>query len=491
MPPQFPTLTTRFASEFPDLVRECAPDIPTNVRVGEVNVPLAREFGIDEGAEREAVEYLTRRFVHATSAHAMAYSGHQFGTFSPVLGDGRAHLMGELVSGEAGPVDVHLKGSGRTPFSRPGSDGKAPLSAMYREYLVSEALHALGIPASRALAILETGERIRRRAPEPEPAGILVRTAASHVRVGTFQFARIAGDQGAITPETRERLVRFALERHYPGWDGGSDASSVPALALLRGVAFRQARLVAQWMGVGFVHGVLNTDNVSVAGESIDFGPCAFLDRYESEACFSSIDTGGRYAYGQQGAITQWNMARFAESLLDLLNPNPERAIEEASSVLSDFAEEYRAAFTRVFAKKLGIGGEPGPGVEQFVERTLEALEREEGDFTLFFRALTEGGELEGEFAAGSAWRAELEEHRARTGTSPEQSALLMREANPIYIPRNHHVEQALREVERGETAKFERLLEAIREPFTRREGLEDLESPPPNARFFTSFCGT
>lgn len=472
-------------------MRECAPDIPAGVRVGAVNAPLAREFGIDKGAEHTALEQLTRSFASVEVAHAMAYSGHQFGTFSPVLGDGRAHLMGELTCSDGRVVDVHLKGSGRTPFSRPGSDGKAPLSAMYREYLVSEGLRALGIPASRALAILETGERIRRRAPEPEPAGILVRTAASHVRVGTFQFARIAGDQGAIEPETRERLVRFALERHYPGWDEGPGDSPAPALALLRGVASRQARLVAQWMGVGFVHGVLNTDNVSVAGESIDFGPCAFLDRYESAACFSSIDTGGRYAYGQQAAITQWNIARFADSLLDLIDPDPERAVEEASAVLSEFAEEYRAAFTRVFARKLGIGGDPGTEVEQFVARMLEALEREEGDFTLLFRALTEGRELEGEFAAGGAWRAELEEFRARAGTDPEHAEALMREANPIYIPRNHHVEQALREVERGETARFERLLEAIREPFTRREGFDDLESPPPNARYFTSFCGT
>ena len=487
---QFPPLTTQFAREFPGLVRECAPDIPTDTRVAAVNAPLARELGSDPGEETEAVEGLVRDLANATSAHAMAYSGHQFGTFSPVLGDGRAHLVGELTIGDA-LVDVHLKGSGRTPFSRPGSDGKAPLSAMYREYLISEALHALGIPTSRTLAVLETGERIRRRAPEPEPAGILVRTAASHVRVGTFQFARIASDQGAIEPDTRERLVRSTLERHYPAWDEGPDASTAPALALLRGVASRQARLVAQWMGVGFVHGVLNTDNVSVAGESIDFGPCAFLDRYESGACFSSIDTGGRYAYGQQGAMTQWNMARFAESLLDLLDPNPERAIEEASSVLSDFAEDYRAAFTRVFARKLGIGATPGAGVEQFIADTLDALEREEGDFTLFFRALTEGRELDGEFAAGSAWRAELEEHRARAGTSPEQSEMLMRETNPIYIPRNHHVEKALRDIERGDAATFERLLAAIRNPFTRVDGLDDLESPPPNARFFTSFCGT
>lgn len=490
MPSQFPPLTTQFAREFPDLVRECAPSIPTDTRVGAANAPLARELGIDSGAEIEAVEGLARSFANAHTAHAMAYSGHQFGTFSPVLGDGRAHLMGELTCGDA-IVDVHLKGSGPTPFSRPGSDGKAPLSAMYREYLISEALDALGIPTSRALAVLETGERIRRRAPEPEPAGILVRTASSHVRVGTFQFARIAGDQGAIAADTRDTLVRFVLDRHYPGWEESADARRRPALALLRGVAARQARLVAQWMGVGFVHGVLNTDNVSVAGESIDFGPCAFLDRYEAGACFSSIDTGGRYAYDQQPAITQWNLARFAEALLDLIDPDPQRAIDDASAVLAEFEGEYRAAFTRVFARKLGIEAEPDVALAQFVANTLESLEREHMDFTLFFRSLAEGKSIDGEFAAGSAWRAELEELRSRGGTSLERAEALMRETNPIYIPRNHHVEAALRDVERGERGKFERLLAAIREPWTRRDGFEDLEAPPPNARFFTSFCGT
>ena len=479
-----------YTSTFPELATPAEPEVPAATTVLWVNEDLAAELGLDATwlASADGLRWLTGA---DGKTSALAYSGHQFGHLSPILGDGRAHLLGEVTTSEK-RVDIHLKGSGLTPFSRPGSDGKAPLSAVWREAVIGEALHALGVPTGRALAVLETGETVRRRSPLPEPAGILVRVADSHLRVGTFQYAHMN-----IGSDQRIELAGYALSRHYPEMTPGDNL----ALTLLQLVAEHQAHLVAQWMGLGFVHGVLNTDNVSISGHAIDFGPCAFIDGFSHEAAFSSIDRGGRYAYRNQPGIIQWNLARFAESLLDIIDPDePNRAVHLATDVLAHFEETYEDARTRVFAAKLGVAveGAVGDTYEQltaFINRTLDLLDEHTLDFTRFFRALTDTPDQLVELLPNSetleSWLADLATLRQDTGTAPDRAEELMQTANPVYIPRNLHLEVALRAVEGGDTAPILRLLDAVRQPFTRRPGLEDLESAPARSRFFTSFCGT
>lgn len=479
-----------YTSTFPELATAAAPEVPAATTTVWVNEDLATELGLDATwlASADGLRWLTGGDGKTT---ALAYSGHQFGQLSPILGDGRAHLLGEL-SAPGGPVDLHLKGSGLTSYSRHGSDGKAPLSAVWREAVIGEALHALGVSTSRALAVLETGETVRRRSPLPEPAGILVRIADSHLRVGTFQYAHMnIGSDQCI------ELTGYALSRHYPHVAHGDNQ----ALSLLRLVAERQAHLVAQWMGLGFVHGVLNTDNVSISGQAIDFGPCAFIDGFSHEAVYSSIDRGGRYAYRNQPGITQWNLARFAESLLDLIDPEePNRAVHLATDLLAHFEETYEDARTRAFAAKLGVMVEGASGdtydrLVAFIDRTLDVLDEHTLDFTGFFRTLTDAPERLTELLPTPEimenWLADLAALRQDTGTDTAHVQELMQAANPVYIPRNLHLEAALRAVESGDTASILRLLDAVRQPFTRRLGLEDLETAPARSRFFTSFCGT
>ncbi|WP_237189072.1 protein adenylyltransferase SelO [Rothia nasimurium] len=486
--PSAPPLEHTYTGSFPDLAQPAQPEIPAGTRLAWLNTQLAQELGLDPHwlATDEGQAWLTGR--GAAPTYALAYSGYQFGQLSPVLGDGRAHLVGEL----ADPTrrDLHLKGSGRTPFSRPGSDGKAPLSAVWREAVMGEALHALGLPTTRALAVFETGERVQRRAPEPEPAGLLVRVAASHLRVGTFQYA-----QYHATPELRSRLVEYALDRHYPGLVPGSTPGE-RALALLGGVADRQARLVAQWQALGFVHGVLNTDNVTISGEAIDFGPCAFLDVFERGKVFSSIDRQGRYAYNHQPGITAWNLSRFAETLLDLIDPeDPNRAIELATEVITRFEKGVVDHQIDLFAAKLGLdttgaGQDVRAQVGRLGQGSLGLMERHALDFTGFFRALTEGTCLiSGE--DGQVWGEQVEVLRHATATSPDRAQELMEAHNPVYIPRNLALEAALRQVEAGNKEPILRLLDAVTSPFDRRPGYEDLETAPPESRYFMSFCGT
>lgn len=495
-----------FTDSFPELAQEATPNIPNGSYVAWVNKPLAQELGLDPAwlATEHGLRWLTGTPEHESekdpATFALAYSGFQFGNLSPVLGDGRAHLTGELVaqgaSGDAARrVDLHLKGSGITPFSRPGADGKAPLSAVWREAVIGEFFTALNVPTSRALAVINTGEKIYRRAPQPEPAGILVRVAASHVRVGTFQFAQMH-----LNEQQRADLVEYALQRHYAP---GVEESEPAALALLRSVAQRQADLVAQWMGLGFVHGVLNTDNVAISGESIDFGPCAFIDQFRFNTVFSSIDRQGRYAFGNQPAITQWNLARFAETLLDLIDEDPNKAVELGSGVLTDFETRFQRRWVEVFATKLGI--ELGDGesesshslVSGFVGRTLNMLEHESLDFTTFFWTLAhEPQQLIQENDADRAsvmrsWLKELESLRATFETTEQESQQLMETANPRYIPRNFALDAALRAVEKGDQSQVERLIDVLRNPFLGRQDGADLENAPENPQNFVSFCGT
>ncbi|MBM7052297.1 protein adenylyltransferase SelO family protein [Rothia sp. ZJ1223] len=507
-----PTLENTYVQSFPQLAVQATPDIPEGSRVTWVNDDLAQELGLDsDWLATEGMAWLTGTSAENPTPHALAYSGFQFGQLSPVLGDGRAHLVGELSRASApgerekqNRVDIHLKGSGLTPFSRPGSDGKAPLSAVWREVVIGESLHALGVPTSRALAVIETGEKIRRRSPLPEPAGIVVRVSSSHLRVGTFQFAQYNCDT-----ETRNRLVEYALHRHYPHLAVGEAPEN--ALTLLRQVVEEQAKLVAHWMGLGFVHGVLNTDNVSISGQSIDFGPCAFIDGFSRDAVYSSIDQQGRYKYRNQPGITHWNLARFAETLLDLIDPNgPNRAIERAKRVLDEFEDAYAHAHTLAFAAKLGLDmGPDAPAylfdeIAAFIEGTLDLMERFSLDFTGFFRSLTDGENPFAEHPSDlsvTAWQKELTELRVETKTSDARAHDLMHASNPVYMPRNLVLEETLRAVEAGNSEPVEQLLAAVRAPYTRvlqqdltgahAQLVADLEKAEPSARFFRSFCGT
>lgn len=491
-----PVLDHTYCEGFSGLAQHAKPDIPQGTRLAWLNESLAQELGLDLAWLRseEGLAWMTGR--GGAPTYALAYSGYQFGQLSPVLGDGRAHLIGELalplrgVSDRNTRVDLHLKGSGQTPFSRPGSDGQAPLSAAWREAVIGESLHALGVPTSRALAVFETGERVQRRAPEPEPAGLVLRVASSHLRVGTFQFA-----QYHCEPDVRVQLVDYALARHYPNLVAG-ETNGERALSLLRAMAQSHARLVASWQALGFVHGVLNTDNVAISGEAIDFGPCAFIDAFERDKVFSSIDRQGRYAYNHQPGITAWNLSRFAETLLDIIDPEePNRAIHLATEVISEFEDEVVNLQIEAFAAKLGLelhgaGEDVRARVARFGQVTLGLLERHSLDFTGFFRSLAEGSCLlpEGE---QRAWMAQWEELKSATGASPERAWELMLAHNPVYIPRNLALDAALRQMERGNQQPIEELLTAVSKPFERRDGLDYLEAAPSESRFFTSFCGT
>ncbi|MDO5619764.1 protein adenylyltransferase SelO [Kocuria sp.] len=426
------------------------------------------------------------------TTYAQAYAGHQFGSFVPQLGDGRAVLLGEMTSA-SGRVDLHLKGSGRTPFSR-GGDGKAPLGPMLREYLVGEAMQALGIPTTRGLAVMTTGEQIQRRQPDLEPGAILTRVAASHLRVGTFQFAAVHHPL-----EIRRALADYTIQRHWPA----AARAHNPYVELLRCVTHAQARLVAQWMLVGFVHGVMNTDNMTMSGEGIDYGPCAFIDTFTRSAVFSSIDRGARYAFNNQPGIALWNLSRFAETLIDLIadadaDADPDTAVDAATHVLREFESQYSTALACGFAAKLGVNLGESPEAKvltqfrAFVEQTFDLMENTGQDFTLFFRAIAEARQtVPMDSPELSAWQAQRQRLIERWAPDGQADPALMQRNNPVYIPRNHHLEQALAQAERGDLAEFNHLLAAVQEPFVRREGFSHLEQPGSTSADFVTFCGT
>ncbi|WP_206511618.1 YdiU family protein [Rhodococcus sp. BGS-1C] len=409
---------------------------------------------------------------------AMAYSGHQFGGYVPMLGDGRALLLGEMHNRDGQRVDLHLKGSGRTPFSR-GGDGLAVVGPMLREYLVSEAMHALGIPTTRALSVVATGRDVRREG--PEPGAVLARVASSHLRVGTFEYAVRQGE--ALKP-----LADYAIARHYPDATGDY-------LAFFEAVVDAQASLVAKWMLAGFVHGVMNTDNTTISGETIDYGPCAFLDAFDPGAVFSSIDHRGRYAYGNQPAVLKWNLARFAETLLTLVAEKPDDAIGAVSAVLDTFVERYDAYYSAGMAAKLGS---PGRSLDRTLVDELLTIMKEEGaDWTGTFRALAEvlrgeSAELGAIVPAGridpwlQRWRGSLE-------GDVRQIADEMDRVNPLYIPRNHRVDAALRSATDGDLEPFRELLEVVTHPFDRRDEWAEYAQPAPRvfSEGFQTFCGT
>jgi uncharacterized protein YdiU (UPF0061 family) len=457
------------------------------------NHALGAELGLDMGgldAEALARLYCGNDVPRGSEPIAMAYAGHQFGQFVPQLGDGRAILLGEAQGRDGARYDIQLKGCGRTPYSRDG-DGRAALGPVLREYLVSEAMHALGIPATRALAAVATGESVFRET--ALPGAVFTRVAASLVRVGTFQYFAARGDVEGV-----RQLADYVIGRHYPDAKNGEQ----PYLALLRAVSNAQASLIASWMQVGFIHGVMNTDNMAVSGETIDFGPCAFMDAYDPAAVFSSIDGAGRYAYGNQPHAAAWNLARFAETLLPLIEPQAERAVELASEVISTFSGRFTEALLSGLRRKLGLAArEDGDGA--LAEDLLDAMQRNQADFTLTFRRLCDAAEREHEDAQlhplfanprdyddwAARWRARLN----REASGAQARAAAMRQVNPAFIPRNHRIEQVIQAaVESRDFAPFAELSTVLAQPYQAREGFESYADPPlPGERVLRTFCGT
>ena len=461
---------------------------PTLIRL---NDALARELGADPAvlASPEGIAALAgNRIPEGAEPIAQAYAGHQFGGFSPQLGDGRALLLGEVIDSAGRRRDIAFKGSGRTPFSRNG-DGKCALGPALREYVISEAMHALGIPTTRSLAVVATGDMVRRE--RALPGAVLTRVAASHLRVGTFEF--FAANQG---PEQVKRLADYAIARHYPELA----ASDQPCLDLLAAVAERQAALIARWLGVGFIHGVMNTDNMTISGETIDYGPCAFMEAYDPATVFSSIDHNGRYAYGNQGDIAQWNLARLAETLLPLIDTDEARAVEKATAVIVAFNERLAAHWLNVMRAKLGLDASADEAADRrLAEDFLSLLHDGKGDFTNSFRALYDRAagkpsahaEPESGDPAMAAWLARWQARQ------PQRSAALltaMQQANPWVIPRNHRVEEALdAAVERNDLAPFDALLAVLRNPCAEQPEAQAYTDPAPAdvTACYRTFCGT
>ncbi|WP_421994602.1 protein adenylyltransferase SelO [Reyranella sp.] len=457
-------------------------------RLLRLNEALACELGLDPAhlATPEGIAVLAgNRVAPGSEPIALAYAGHQFGNFVPQLGDGRAILLGEVIDRAGRRRDIQLKGSGPTPFSRRG-DGRAAVGPVLREYIVSEAMAALGIPTTRSLAAVATGEPVFRET--ALPGAVLTRVASSHVRVGTFQFFAARGDGEAL-----RLLADHVIDRHYPEARERPD----PYRALFEAVIARQAALVARWMLVGFIHGVMNTDNCSVAGETIDYGPCAFMDTYDPRTVFSSIDQGGRYAYANQPRICHWNLARLGETLLPLLSDDDDKALAMANDSLASFQSLYGGALIAGMRRKLGLFTEEDEDAG-LAQGFLDALAKGQADFTLAFRALDPDSDeaarpLFGDAASYDAWVVRWRERLAR---EPEQAAgrrAAMHAANPAYIPRNHRVEAALAAaIERDDYAPFEELVEVLSRPYEAREAFAAYADPPrPEERVSQTFCGT
>ena len=466
------------------------------------NGALAAELGLPEGAATpELLEWLSGGAPPKGRENiALAYAGHQFGQWNPAMGDGRAAIVGEIAAPDGAVYDVHLKGSGPTKFARRG-DGRATLSAMLREYIVSEAMAGLRIPTTRALAVVATGALVHRET--TQPGAVLTRIARSHVRVGTFEYAANEDARRNQGPLLTKALADHCIARLYPEFSGQPDGY----LAFYAAVVARQARLVAQWMAVGFIHGVMNTDNMSVSGETIDFGPCAFMDAFNRRQVYSSIDAGGRYAFNRQAPIAAWNLARLAEALLPLFDADAEVALGRAEKMLEDFRPTYSEALAEGLERKLGLKPRD-PANEAFIAGLWRLFEASNADFTLFFSRLTRvaGGAGDSDLLdlfshADAATREEaarfLGDWRGLTaGDDFSARVELMRGANPIVIPRNHRVEQALAAANQGDLKPMLRLCATVKNPFREPEPPEnpedDLETPPrPEELVLQTFCGT
>ena len=457
----------------------------------QLNRALAEELGLDAEAfdSEEGTQIFAGNVIPEGAVPlAQVYAGHQFGGFSPQLGDGRALLLGEVLDRRGRRRDIQLKGAGPTPFSR-GGDGRAALGPVLREYLLGEAMHALGIPTTRALAAVTTGELVYREV--ALPGAVLTRVAASHIRIGTFEWCAARGALAQV-----RRLADYVITRHYPEVQGHAN----PYLGLLEHVCDQHAALIARWMHVGFIHGVMNTDNMAISGETIDYGPCAFMEQYDPATVFSSIDTQGRYAYANQPRIAQWNLARLAETLLPLLDPDRHRALTRATEVVQAFPAHYARHWLQGMRAKLGLLMEDTADLH-LATGFLTALEGQHVDYTLAFRyladaAVGEDARLRALFADASAydrwsglWRARL----AREAVAPWMRAQAMRRANPAFIARNHRVEEALSAaVERADYTPFATLLQIVSRPFDDQPAVAAFAEPAPAGHgCYRTFCGT
>jgi uncharacterized protein YdiU (UPF0061 family) len=457
------------------------------------NRRLAEELGLDaDRLERHGAGYFSGNVALPGSLPlAMAYAGHQFGQFVPRLGDGRAILLGEVIDRDGKRRDIQLKGAGQTPYSRRG-DGRAALGPVLREYIISEAMHALGIPTTRALAAVTTGQPVYRD--RVLPGAVFTRVAASHIRVGTFQFFAARGET-----ENVRVLADHVIERHYPDLKGVEN----PYLALLDAVADRQASLIARWLGVGFIHGVMNTDNMTISGETIDFGPCAFMDRYDPRTVFSSIDQNGRYAFGNQPMIGQWNIARLAEAMLTILDDDQDKAVEAANAAVGRFMDRFQDHWKAVIRAKLGLGRDEQDIDQSLIRDLLVTLYEQKADYTLAFRRLADAAEdgaadatlgaLLEDPNALAPWLASWRERLAQDATPPHERAAAMRAVNPAFIPRNHKVEEALAEaVDHGDFSLFAALNAVLAKPYEDQPSFAAYAEPPrPGEEVTATFCGT
>jgi serine/tyrosine/threonine adenylyltransferase len=456
-------------------------------RLLKLNETLAAELGLDVAmlASPDGVAMLAgNRIAAGSQPIALAYAGHQFGNFVPQLGDGRAILLGEVVDRAGVRRDIQLKGSGPTPFSRRG-DGRAALGPVLREYIVSEAMMALGIPTTRSLAAVATGEAVMRET--VLPGAVLTRVASSHIRVGTFQFFAARGDGEAL-----RLLADHVIARHYPE---ARDAAN-PYRALFEVVIARQAELVARWMLVGFIHGVMNTDNCSIAGETIDYGPCAFMDAYKPDTVFSSIDHGGRYAYANQPRICHWNLARFGETLLPLLDDDSDKALAIANEALATFQGRYGEALMAGMRRKLGLfTADEADGA--LAQELLNAMAEGRADFTRTFRLLDPESDakvrpLFADAVRYDAWAVRWRERLQREPLGAETRRMAMRSVNPAYIPRNHRVEAVLAAaIERHDYAPFEAFLKVLAHPYVELSNFADYAEAAPDDPGYRTFCGT
>ncbi len=478
-----------YARDLEGLWLKALPSHASDPKMIRFNHALADKLGLDVSGREQAdlaAIFSGNHTPESAQPLAMAYAGHQFGHFSPQLGDGRAILLGEVIDRDGLRRDIQLKGPGRTPFSRSG-DGRAALGPVLREYIVSEFMHAAGIPATRALAAVLTGDEVYRET--VKPGGVFTRVAASHIRVGTFQFFAGRGDMASV-----KRLADYTIARHYPD----SVQAERPYLALFEAVLERQAQLIAKWTGIGFVHGVMNTDNMAVSGETIDFGPCAFIDHYDPHALFSSIDQNGRYAFSNQPLIAQWNLARLAETLVPLIDTNQDAAVRMVSDVLETFPVRYECHRMVAMRAKLGLKAAQD-GDAGLIKQLLDLMQLGTVDYTVAFRALSnaDGDEtflgLFAETQATKDWLMGWSNRLAAEGTDTASAQTAMRSVNPAYIPRNHRIEQAIRAAEdRGDFAPFHRLVDVLAKPFNDQPEHAAYQTPPlPEERVTKTFCGT
>ena len=471
--------------ELDEIFYSCVDPIPVaDPKLVIINEALTDSLNLDFSNlsdQQQASLFSGNILSQGSSPLAQAYAGHQFGHFA-ILGDGRAHLLGEHVTPSGATFDIQLKGSGPTPYSRNG-DGRAALGPMLREYIISESMHALGVPTTRSLAVVSTGEQVRRET--PLPGAILTRVATSHIRIGTFQFAAAQKDKTLL-----KSLLDYTIDRHEPLLKRADN----PALALLESVIRSQSDLIVHWLRVGFIHGVMNTDNVTLSGETIDFGPCAFMDQFDPNKVFSSIDRMGRYSYENQPKIIHWNVARLAETLLPLINENIDKSIEVAKEKINEFEKIFEGKYLSMIRAKLGLFGEQKEDKELYTDLT-SWMHKYNKDFTNTFRDLSKERLLDEESYQNEDfrfWYRRWKKRQEKNGMPRSSFIKLMEESNPTVIPRNHNVEKALQAAQEQNFVPFSKLLESIQHPYQENPKLACYKAPPEaHERVLQTFCGT